>query len=86
MTEKVDTPISVTFNFNHYLRTVRPQKIIWDGREYLVTKIGLHHTFRRGQTLFHIFSVLAGNIFFRLELDTANLFWRLQEISDGQPS
>jgi hypothetical protein len=26
------------------------------------------------------------NVFFRLQLNTDNLFWRLQEVSDGLPA
>lgn len=80
---KLDTPVSVISSYNHRLRTVTPRKILWSGREYLVTKTGLHHTSRQGRTLFHIFSVVAGSVFFRLSLNTDNLFWNLEEISDG---
>ncbi len=60
-----------------------PKYVIWKGRNYTVTKIGLHHYFRQGRTLYHIFSVLAGTIFMRLKLDTDSLLWKLEEISDG---
>jgi hypothetical protein len=45
----------------------------------------LHHTFRSGRTLFHVFSVASKSLFFRLVLNTDTLFWRLEEISDGLP-
>lgn len=60
-----------------------PKYVIWKGRSYPISKIGLHHTFREGQTLYHIFSVLAGSLFLRLRLNTDNLQWRLEEISDN---
>jgi hypothetical protein len=46
----------------------------------------MHHTIREGRTLFHIFSVSSQDLFFRLKLDTDNLFWTLEEIADGLPN
>lgn len=60
-----------------------PRYVIWKGRNYTITKIGLHHSYRGGHTLYHIFSVLAGTIFMRLRLDSESLRWKLEEISDG---
>lgn len=62
-----------------------PVRVVFDGREYTaVRKVGLHHTYRIGRTLFHVFSVVAGSVFLRLVLNTDNLFWTLEEISDGE--
>ena len=80
---KIDSPVSVDLSFDHRLRRVAPQKIIWNNREYMVTKVGLHHTYRTGRTLFHVFSVVSGNVFFRLVLNTDNLFWQLEAVEDG---
>lgn len=60
-----------------------PKYVIWKGRNHTITQIGLHHTFREGKTLYHIFSVVAGTIFMRLKLNTDNLLWWLEEISDA---
>ena len=79
---KIDAPVSVVSSFNHRLRAVAPRKLLWNGREYFITKVGLHHTFRQGQTLYHVFSVASNSLFFRLSLNTDNLFWTLEEISD----
>lgn len=62
-----------------------PKYVIWKGRNYIILKIGLHHIFREGKTLYHIFSVLTGTIFMRLKFDTDGLSWKLEEISDGLP-
>lgn len=86
MIEKINTPVSVISSFNHYLHSVQPQKIIWNGRQFVVTKNGFHHTFRQGRTLFHVFSVVANGMFFKLTLDTDSLFWCLDEVSDGLPA
>jgi len=80
---KINNPVSVISSYNHRLNSVSPRKIIWNGREYIITKTGLHHTYRQGRTLFHVFSVVGGNIFFRLVLNTDNLFWQLDEIDES---
>lgn len=82
---KVDVPVSVISIYDPNCAKVSPLKIRWDGRVYSVTKVGLHHNFRVGRTLHHIFSVIAGETFFRLNLNTENLSWRLEEVSDGLP-
>ena len=83
MIQKISAPISVQLVYDHRHHTVLPRKLLWDGREYPVTKVGLHHTYRQGRTLFHIYSVTSNNLFFRLNLDTETLFWTLEEIADG---
>ena len=52
---------------------------------YPIVKVGLHHTFRQGRTLYHVFSVTSKTLLFRLVLNTETLNWRLEEISDGLP-
>lgn len=83
MIQKISAPVSVQTIYDHRQRKVEPRQIFWDGRYFPVTKIGLHHTFREGRTLFHIFSVISQHLSFRLKLDTDTLFWTLEEISDG---
>lgn len=59
----------------------KPSTIVWKNRFFEVNKIGFHHTYKVGETLFHVFSVTTPNLFFRLELDTTNLQWVAKEIS-----
>ena len=86
MIQRVKVPVSVAFVFNHHRRQTIPTKIQWEGKIYLIEKIGLHHTYRTGRTLHHVFSVANQNLFFKLNLDTDNLTWTLEEISDGLPN
>jgi len=86
MIQKISEPISVSFTFDSEKRAVKPRALVWNGRLYGVRKVGLHHTFRQGRTLYHVFSVASKSMFFRLVLNTENLYWRLEEISDGLPS
>lgn len=82
---KVDIPVSVIFVYDPNGSKISPLKVRWDGRVYSITKVGLHHQFREGRTLHHIFSVVSDETFFRLNLNTDNLSWRLEEVSDGLP-
>lgn len=83
MIQKISAPISVDLVFNHRERFVSPKEVVWEGRTYPILKVGLHHTYRLGRTLFHVFSVTSQDLFFRLVLNTDSLFWTLEEISDG---
>jgi len=86
MNEKINEKISVVTVFDREKRTVMPQKIKWQGRIYIIDKIGYHHKVKQGKKLLHIFSVSNNSLAFRLELDTETLFWTLQEVSDGLAS
>lgn len=83
MIQKISAPVSVQLVYDHKKHLVNPRRLFWDGREHLITKIGLHHTYREGRTLYHIYSVSSAHLFFRLKLDTETLFWTLEEIADG---
>jgi hypothetical protein len=60
-----------------------PKYVIWKGRNYTITKIGLRHHFREGNTLYHVFSVVTDTLFLRLKFNTDDLTWRLEEVEDG---
>lgn len=84
MLQQVKVPVSVTLKFDHKYRKTFPIKVLWEGKEYPITKLGLHHTYRQGRTLYHVFSVAGRSIFFKLVLNTDTLNWTLEEISDGE--
>lgn len=86
VTIKINQPVSVNFYFESKNKISIPKVIIWNNRSYSITKIGLHHTYRQGTTLFHVYSVLSGNTFMRLLFNTENLHWTLEEVADGLPS
>lgn len=68
----------VSVGFNNYPRWVK-----WKGRIYKVEKLGLHHTYREGKTLYHTFSVATKTLFMKLVLDTETLNWELTDIENG---
>ncbi len=84
MIQRLKTPVTVNLVYDHRQRTVRPVALVWDGREYPVVRVGMHHTYREGRTLFHVFSVASDAVFFRLVLNTDNLSWQLEEVADGE--
>ena len=83
MIQKVRVPVSVVLDFDHRRRVCRPTTIVWEGKDYPILKVGLHHTYREGRTLYHVFSVASKTLFFRLVMNTETLFWTLEEIADG---
>jgi len=42
----------------------------------------MHYQFYEGKKLFHIFSITSEGMFFKLSLNTDNLFWNLEEVAD----
>ena len=84
MIQKIDIPVSVRLTFDCSTKKVFPHEVIWSGKNYRITKVGLHHYYRQGRTLYHVFSVASREMFFRLVFNTDNLFWRLEEVGDGE--
>jgi len=84
MIQKLQAPVSVQLNFDHRARTTKPVKLTYDGNEHELVSVGFHHTYREGRTLYHVFSVSSQTTFFRIVLNTDNLSWTLQEVSDGE--
>lgn len=81
MVTRIEEPVSVKLVYSSLKNTVYPERVYWRKRVYPITKIGLHHIFREGRTLKHIFTVVSGETAFRLCLDTETLHWVLEEIS-----
>ena len=82
MTQTINEPVSVSLSFDARKKKVVPRWIIWNGKLYPVIKVGLHHTYRRGHTLHHVFSIVSNTMFFRLNLNSDNLHWTLEEVGD----
>ena len=77
MPESIDESVSVSLLNN------TPKGLAWRGRRYLFTKLCFHHTVREGRSLLHIYSVTDGANFFKLQLDTETLTWKLLEVDNG---
>lgn len=85
MNQKLSDPVSVQLIYNHKTSQVYPHRLFWKNKNFVITKQGLHHTYYEGKYLYHIFSVVSDQLFFRLKLSTQDLTWTLEEISDGLP-
>ena len=83
MIQQIDSPVSVKLMFDSIKRKVYLEEIIWNKRLYPIVKFGLHHTFKEGKVLYHVFSVASDTLFFKLVLNTENLHWHLEQIADG---
>jgi hypothetical protein len=82
MAEPIDESVSVDLLSNHAKGHAYPWVIHWRANRYIISKVGLHHTFRDGRVLYHVFSVTDGTTFFKLQFNTETLGWKLLEI-DG---
>lgn len=82
MVTKLNEPISVSLAYDDKRKKVYPKWVVWQSRLYAIIKVGLHHKFREGRVLYHVFSVATKSLFFRLVLDTETLHWRLEEIAN----
>ncbi len=76
MAEPINEKIEVGMN-------AYPRWVKWKNRVYKVERVGLHHTYRKGRTLYHIYSIATKTLFMRLSLDTDDLSWRLEEVESG---
>ena len=80
--QKVGSVVSVSLSFDSKTRKSFPRSVVWNGKLYAISRIGLHHTYRKGRVLYHVFSVVASTLFLRLVLNTENLQWNLEEVQD----
>lgn len=86
MREKINEEVSVVMYYSARKRVALPHLISWQNKDYAVGEIGYHHTIRDGQTLHHIFELTdkENSLWFRLNLNTSNLHWLLEAVSDGR--
>jgi hypothetical protein len=83
MNLKINEAIDVITIYKRLGSKTTPYKIRWNGRSYLITKVGYHHKVREGRTVYHIFHVCSDTLAFRLKHDPDSLAWILEEVSDG---
>ena len=85
MKEVINEEVSVVMYYSAKKRIALPHLVHWQNKDYTVSKIGYHHTINEGQTIHHIFEFIDSekSLWFRLNLDTSNLHWKLEAIHDG---
>jgi hypothetical protein len=75
--------IQVLAAFGEGLNPCRPLKFRRpNGREIMISEIGLRHPSSQGTRTLHIFDVTDGGIDYRLEFDTERLTWHLTREAD----
>lgn len=77
MPENLNEKISVLVSFMK--NRVLPLSFEWSGRKYQIEKVNMAYASRDGGKLWHYFSVVSGNGFFKLAFDTENCSWQVQE-------
>lgn len=85
MREKIHEEVSVVMYYSARKRIALPHLLHWQGRDYEVGKIGYHHKIKDGAVVHHIFELIdkQETMWFRLNLNTDNLHWVLEVVSDG---
>ncbi|NIT78966.1 MAG: hypothetical protein GWO44_19250 [Thermoplasmata archaeon] len=78
MIEELNEEVEVQAIFSR--RGVRPSVFTWRGRRYKVENFNLYHSARKGETLFHYFSVSTKAAFFELCLNSKTLRWTLVKV------
>lgn len=88
MREKINEEVSVVMYYSARRRVALPRLVSWQNRDYMVDKIGYLHPVWDGKTLHHIYelTVKEATLWMRLNLDTSNLHWLLEAVSDGEAS
>lgn len=85
MIQDIKAPITVHLFYDHKSNKAYPYKIKWDGIDYKTKSVGYHYSYRNGKNLYHVFTLSSETLSFKIVLNTENLFWTLEQISDGQP-
>lgn len=65
--EPIDAILILKFG-NPYIYKLKHKNV-----DYLIEKTGLHYSFKKGSTTYHLFGVVGGGSFFKVELSTKTL-------------
>jgi hypothetical protein len=82
----INQEVSVVSFYNSRKQQAQPYVISWNNKDFTVGKIGYHHKIYDGKVCHHIFELVNSEetVWFRLNYNTDNLHWLLEEVSDGQ--
>lgn len=85
MKTEINDEVSVVMYYSARKQAAMPHIISWQNREYTVRELGYHHTVMDGRVLHHIFelTVKEAELWMRLDLNTSNLHWLLEAVSNG---
>lgn len=85
MREKINEEVSVVMYYSARKKCALPHLIHWQNKDYAVGEIGYVHSYMEGRERQHIFELVDKDqsLWFRLRLNSANLHWTLEAVSDG---
>ena len=81
----INEPVSVQLLLDAEHQHVRPFRLKWRGKVYVVKEVGKYHPGRQGIVKLHYFTVNVGALDMRICIDSSSLVATLQYISDGLP-
>lgn len=84
MYERINERISVVAVFGDTYQDVRPSKLKWKGREFIVKKVGYVHKYKEGKAILHVFSATDGVNFFELVFNAEELSWLIGRVADNE--
>ncbi|HEX4774946.1 MAG TPA: hypothetical protein VH234_05515 [Candidatus Saccharimonadales bacterium] len=85
MREAINQEVSVVSYYSARDQEYKPHLLHWQNKDYPLGKVDYHHAPTEGKTLFHIYELCdkEQTIWFRLKLNTDNMHWLLEAVSDG---
>ncbi len=88
MREKINEKVSVISYYSAKKGKTVPHLVHWKNKAYAVGELGLAHKYKNGDTWYHVFEVTTKDktLAMRLNLNTQELSWTLEVISDGLPN
>jgi hypothetical protein len=60
-----------------------PKRMIYGGKEYNFSELGLKHPTAKGKRMIHVFDMTDGSADYRIEFDAEELTWTLMYILDA---
>lgn len=75
--EVLDERVAVSVDYRDQSPIMIPRKMKRNGREIVFKRMGYHHQYQEGRTLFHIFTVTDEETFYELKFDTRKLIWTI---------
>ena len=85
MYETVNERVDVAVVFGKDPRRTQPLKLLWNGCEYRISKVGYRHKFKDGRDTVHVFSCTGSTSFFELHFNASSLTWTLKKVWNGAP-
>lgn len=88
MREKVNEEVTVVMVYSAKQKAATPHLMYWLNKDYKLGPVDYYHNYMDGRDIQHIYELCdkEETIWFRLRLNSANLHWTLEAISDGLAS